>query len=304
MQATSHILLIRPAGFGFNTETAGTNAFQNHLQESNTQRKALEEFDAVAATLRAAGIQVIIFEDTKDPLKPDAIFPNNWISLHADGTIVLYPMLAPNRRIEKRPDIVEYLGAQFAVSNVLDLSAHEAEGVFLEGTGSIVFDHVNRVAYAAISPRTSKRLFIQLAEHLGYKPVLFQALDEQGKEVYHTNVVMCVGNGFAVICADCIADEAEKNTVIKCLADGGLEIIYISRGQMNSFAGNMLALRSKAGENILILSQTAFDSLEAAQRAVLSKYCRLLPLFIPTIETIGGGSARCMIAEIFLPARQ
>ncbi len=302
MQCASTIFLIRPASFIYNNETAGSNAFQNKtgLTDVDANRKAAEEFQAFADKLKSKGVNVLVFDDTAHPQKPDAVFPNNWVSLHADGTVVLYPLFAPNRRLERRHDIVEALKKKFKVSRVIDLSKHEKETKFLEGTGSIVFDHVNKIAYACLSPRTHKELFIQLCEQLSYQPIYFYAHDPSGKEIYHTNVMMCVAEKFVVICLDSIADKVERKMMVRSFAQTEHEVIDISFGQMNRFTGNMLALQTNDNKNILALSQSSFDSLSGTQKQQIEKYCELVPLSIPTIETIGGGSARCMIAEVFL----
>lgn len=301
---TNTVLLIRPASFGFNTETEGSNAFQNKVIERRDviRDRALEEFDAFAAKLRSMGVNVEVYDDTSYPEKPDAIFPNNWISMHEDGKVILYPMLAENRRAERREDIIKELKEKFVVTDVLDLSEYEKEGKFLEGTGSIVFDHENKVAYACLSPRTNKELFLKVCEFLDYTPVHFGGYDRNGKEIYHTNVLMCIGERFSVICLDCI-NESESGYVGDMLADTGHELIPITTEQMESFAGNMLFLKTNENKHILVLSQTAFDSLNESQKNRLSKYRELVPLSINTIETIGGGSARCMIGEVFLKRR-
>ena len=294
-------MLIRPAHFAFNTQTADSNSFQQHPDddETNIAENALNEFDNFAGTLRARGVNVFVFEDTGHPIKPDAIFPNNWLSIHQDGTLVLYPMCAPNRRTERRQDIIDAIKQRFNISNTIDLSHFEDEDIFLEGTGSIVFDHDNRTAYASISPRTNKDLFLNLSEQLGYKPICFHAHDIAGQEVYHTNVIMSVGEHFCVLCTECIDNNNQRELVRGSLTTTGHEIVEISNEQMNSFAGNMLPVNTNNTEPLLILSQTAFDSLTVTQKQTLSKYAELLPIPITTIESIGGGSARCMMAEIF-----
>ena len=299
MQTTSNILLIRPANFGFNEETRASNVFQKELNENaeTVRQKASLEFETFASQLKSHGVNVFDFDDTPSPVKTDAVFPNNWISFHADGTVVLYPMLSANRRLERRADIIESLKDKFEITNIIDLSIYESENLFLEGTGSIVFDHSNKIAYAALSPRTDKELFLDLCEKLNYKPVIFTAHDRSGSEIYHTNVMMCIGEEFAVICLESITDESERANVFSKLATTGHEIVDITFDQMNSFAGNMLVMRN----DLLLMSQSAFDSLTDPQKTALEKYCELLPLAIPIIETVGGGSARCMIAEIFLP---
>ncbi|QOJ29046.1 MAG: amidinotransferase [Ignavibacteriales bacterium] len=305
MYPTSKIIMVRPANFGFNPETAGSNAFQKNntglAEQSGSLAQA--EFDAAIAKLRSAGVDIHVFEDTAIPVKPDAVFPNNWISLHENGTIILYPMLSEKRRLERREDIVKELTANYAVLQVYDFSASESEGKFLEGTGSIVFDHLHKFAYAALSPRTHLDLFQNLCSVIGYKPVAFHAADHNGNEIYHTNVLMCIGSGFAVICTDSLTDKSERDNVIRLLQETDHEVVAISFEQMNSFAGNMILLKNNAGEQLLVMSESAYNSLFEEQKTILSKYARLLPLSIPTIETLGGGSARCMIAENFLPEK-
>lgn len=304
MQLADTVFLVRPASFGYNAQTAVSNAFQQKGDgETNVSRIAQAEFDAFAAGLKDAGVNVLLFNDSPRPQKPDAIFPNNWISLHADGTLVLYPMCTPNRRTERDPAIVDEIKKRFTVSRIVDLSGHEKEGKFLEGTGSIVFDHKNKVAYACLSARTNKKLFDELCALLGYSAVSFYAHDENGKEIYHTNVMMCVSEGFAVICSESITDGAERKLVLGSLAAGRLELVEITRAQMNLFAGNMLGLKSMTGQKLLVLSQSAYDALLPKQLEAIKKYASPLPLSIPTIEKTGGGSARCMIAEIFLEKR-
>jgi hypothetical protein len=301
MQITNNILLVRPANFGYNSETAASNAFQNKVSESNdtTTQQVLAEFDAFVATLQSKGVNTIVIEDTASPIKPDAIFPNNWVTFHPDGTVILYPMCAPNRRPERRMDIIDTLKQNFNVTNIINLSVHEQQNRFLEGTGSIVFDHPNKTAYACLSPRTDKELFIDVCNRLHYKAVYFYANDKTGKEIYHTNVMMCIGEKFTVICLNSITDATERKQVSNSLATTGHTIIDIDFEQMNHFAGNMLAI----GNNILGLSQSAFNSLTAAQKQTIEQFSELVPLSIPTIETIGGGSARCMMAEVFLPEK-
>ncbi|RSK43301.1 citrulline utilization hydrolase CtlX [Hymenobacter perfusus] len=306
MQATTSVFMVRPTRFTFNTETAHSNHFQGFmagLDDSAIQARAFEEFDAMVARLRGHGVQVLVFEDTAEPHTPDAVFPNNWGTFHPDGRALLYPMCAPNRRAERRPDILEVLGQQFSLREVVDLSSHEQQGRFLEGTGSIIFDHLHHVAYACLSARTEQTLFADVCTRLlGYRPVAFHAYDALRQEIYHTNVMMCVGTEFAVICLESITDTAERTAVVTSLTGTGHEIIAISLEQVARFAGNMLELRSAAGTTLLAMSQSAYDALTPAQRHVLGQYAELLPLAIPTIETIGGGSARCMLAEVFLPA--
>ena len=304
MQSANTVFLVRPARFSFNPETAASNHFQQTmagLDAAVVQARAFAEFDALVATLRAKGVNVLVFEDTPEPVKPDAVFPNNWLTLHPDGRVLLYPMCAPNRRAERRPDILEALRQQFAVTEVIDFSPREQEGRFVEGTGSLVFDHQHRIAYAGLSPRTDARLLAEIAAQLGYRPVTFRAHDAHGQEIYHTNVMLSIGAGFAVLCPESVTDATERAAVVACLAATGHEIVAISLAQVAHFAGNMLALQSAEGSILLAMSQSAFDALTAAQRRALGAYGELLPLPIPTIETSGGGSVRCMLAEVFLP---
>ncbi|MCE3259812.1 MAG: amidinotransferase [Bacteroidetes bacterium] len=299
MQSTDTILLIKPSGFVFNTQTASSNSFQNEIRSEGIAQKAIEEFENFRATLDSKGIRVIAVDDTPSPQKPDAVFPNNWISFHPDGTVVLYPMAAANRRLERRQDIIDLLREKFEIKKIIDLSNYESENKFLEGTGSIVFDHVGKIAYACLSPRTDKDLLIEVCKLLNYKPVYFYSHDKNGKEIYHTNVMMCIGEKFAVICSESISDKEERASVLSSLQATGHEIIDIRFPQMNAFAGNMLCVKNKEGKTFLVMSQSAFQSLTHVQEHQLRKYSELLPIPIPTIETIGGGSARCMIAEIF-----
>jgi hypothetical protein len=294
--------MIRPVNFGFNEQTAGSNAFQNRdAEQQQVQDKALAEFDSLVSTLRANGVEVIVIDDTPEPHTPDSIFPNNWVSFHQDGNVFLYPMMAENRRLERREDIIMQLEDEFKIKHIIDLSRFEHEHKFLEGTGSMVLDRENKIAYACLSPRTDKEVLDLFCEQSGYKPVLFHATDENGMAIYHTNVLMCIGSKFAVICLDSIADEKEKDEFIASLKSTHKEIVAISFAQMNQFAGNMLELKSKKGESLLVMSQNAYQSLKQDQKTVLEKYCKIVYADINTIESNGGGSARCMIAEVHLP---
>lgn len=295
--------MVRPVGSSFNPETASSNTFQRKpaMDATLALRGAQDEFDSFVATLRAKGVAVEVVEDTVVPGKPDAVFPNNWISFHADGRVVLYPMMAPSRRQERRMDVIEQLRKEFVVREVVDLSSYEKEGRYLEGTGSVVFDHFNQVAYACGSPRTDKELFFQLCQLLKYRPVYFHAYDEQGVEIYHTNVMMCVGRNFAIVCLAAITDLADKKNVVDNLRDTDHDVIEITMDQLHHFAGNMLVVETQDGSSLLVASQQAVDSLTSEQRQSLSHYAELTALAIPTIELLGGGSARCMMAEVFLP---
>ncbi len=305
-QTTRNILLVRPANFGFNAETALSNAFQNTAAAVDTEdlsEEAIKEFDRFAELLNVKGVNVYVAQDTDEPIKPDAVFPNNWVSFHPDGTVVLYPMCTENRRIERRRDILDGLRDDFEINKIVDFSFYEKENKFLEGTGSIVFDHKKKTAYACISVRTNQEVFLALCKFIQYKPVFFYALDQQGKEIYHTNVMMCIAQGFTVICLESIADKDERAMVVNSLEKAGHEIVDISYEQMNNFAGNMLAVHTRNNKKLLVLSQSAYDSLTKKQKMQIEQYAELLPQEIKTIETIGGGSARCMMAELFLPER-
>ena len=301
-QSTSHILMIRPVNFGFNEETAESNAFQNReAKDDDANTKAQQEFDGMVSALCANGVDVTVIDDTPEPYTPDSIFPNNWVSFHADGEVYLYPMQAENRRLERREDIIAKLEDRFSVKHVIDLSRFEQENKFLEGTGSMVPDRENKIAYACISPRTDRDVLDLFCEHAGYRPVTFDAVDEKGQAIYHTNVLMCVGTGFAVICLDSIPNPDEKLVVKESLSLTKKEIIDISFGQMNHFAGNMLEVKNSAGDTLIVMSQSAFDALLDEQKQILKKYGKLVHADIGTIETLGGGSARCMMAEVHLP---
>ncbi|MCH2022966.1 MAG: arginine deiminase-related protein [Saprospiraceae bacterium] len=300
MESTSTVFLIRPHSFSHNIQTAKSNVFQNDLNEKDNiiQQKALIEFENFVKKLKSIGIEVEVFDDNQVPVKPDAIFPNNWISFHANSTIILYPLCTLNRRPERRSEIINNLKLKYQITNLVDLSFYEKEGKFLEGTGSIVFDHKNKIAYACLSPRTDQMVFEHCAKILGYKAISFHAYDENKVEIYHTNVMMNIGEGFAVICLESISSTTERKTILRSLIESGHEIIEIDFQQMSNFAGNMLAL-SVNNNQILVLSEKAMHCLTSNQIKKLKKYCNLLPVSIPTIETVGGGSARCMICEIF-----
>jgi len=305
-QTACDVLMIRPVRFAGNEQTAASNRFQ-HLGTSNNstaQTQALSEFDALATALIRTGVNVHVFDDSPEPHTPDSIFPNNWVSFHADGTVVLYPMLAENRRQERRNDLLERLSVElgFRITRILDMTAHEREGKFLEGTGSLVLDRVNRIAYACISPRTDVDVLGDFAQQLDYDVVAFEAQDRGGTAIYHTNVLMCVGTGFAAVCSACIR-EAERAAVVGALRTTGHEIVELSLEQLAEFAGNMLELRSARGETLIAMSQRALDSLSPQQRSTLGRSGTLIAAAIPTIETLGGGSVRCMLAEIHLPKK-
>jgi hypothetical protein len=301
-QSTNSILMIRPVSFGFNEQTAGSNAFQNRdADQQAVQNKALAEFDGFVKILKENGVNVIVIDDTPQPHTPDSIFPNNWVSFHTDGTVFLYPMQAENRRLERREDIISKLEDNFKVAHVIDLSRFEAEDKFLEGTGSMVLDRENKITYACLSPRTSKEILTLFCEQVNYKAVSFDAVDTHSKAIYHTNVLMCIGSKFAVICADSIPNPHEKIEVFESFRSTQKEVITITFDQMNHFAGNMLEVKNKAGETLIIMSQNAYQALDEQQKNTLKKYGKLIYANINTIETNGGGSARCMMAEVHLP---
>ena len=298
--------MVRPARFGSNPQTAATNAFQRSApgEERDQQINVLQEFDALANTLQRAGVEVLIAPDSEEPPKPDAIFPNNWVSFHRDGTVALYPMLAPNRRWERRDEILEQVvrTGRFHVSRTVDLTHREAEEKYLEGTGSVVLDRVNRVAYACSSPRTDLDVLGEFAQQLDYDLMTFDAVDASGAAVYHTNVLMAIGTGFAVVCAESIPTLSHRAAVLGKLRATGHDTIEISQAQMARFAGNVLELAAR-GSLLVALSTTALSSLEGAQRRMLESHGSLLPVSIPTVERCGGGGVRCMLAEIHLPKR-
>lgn len=302
-QSTSAVLMVRPTSFGFNEQTAVTNTFQNHSNLSNEElhARANQEFDAMVSKLRAHGIHVTVFEDTDARRKPDAVFPNNWFSAWPDGTVYLYPMATESRRIERSYLALHALSQEFTIKHVTNMSEVENYGLALESTGVMIFDHLNKIVYGCVSPRCDAGLFTSHALELGYKPVIFHAYGQDGTPVYHTNVLMGIQSTTAVICAEAITDDAERTMVLTMLADTGHEVIAISQEQMNAFCGNVLELQNGHGERFVAMSQTAYDNFTADQRAILGKDKTLLPCAIPTIETVGGGSVRCMLGEVYLP---
>jgi hypothetical protein len=299
--------MIRPANFGFNEETAANNAFQSRdggLSAEEIRRKAVQEFDAFVAQLRAAGVNVIVAEDSARPVKPDAVFPNNWATFHQEGFLVTYPMYAPTRRRERRRQVLDtVLRAGFHSDRRVNLEFNEKINRFLEGTGSIIFDHQHRLAYACLSPRTDAGLLDELCAALDYKKVVFHAVDGAGQDIYHTNVMMALGETFVVICLATVRDPEERSMLEQKFAGTGKAIVDISLEQMNAFAGNMLQVRNRSDETLLVMSEQAFRSLTPQQIQALERHTRLLHCPIDTIETYGGGSARCMMAEIFLPEK-
>lgn len=309
-QITNTIMMIKPVGFRFNEQTAVNNYYQqvlDNLSPEQTQNNALTEFNAFVEKLRAVGVNVIVVEDTKNPDTPDSIFPNNWVSFHADGMIGLYPMCAENRRDERREDIFDALVDEhgFAIEGIKDFTEFEDHDKFLEGTGSMVLDRENKICYAAISIRTDEIAVMQFCEEFGYRPVCFTANQDVGGErmaIYHTNVMMCVADKFAVICLDTIDNEAEREHVIETLQETNKEIIEISEEQKHRFAGNMLQVMGD--KPYLVMSNSAYSSLTEDQKNAIEKHCPILYSSLDTIEACGGGSARCMMAEVFLPKQK
>lgn len=301
-QCADVVLMIRPARFGANPETAQSNRFQQGGAADDAPEAARREFEGLVSRLAAAGVEVHVADDTPEPAKPDACFPNNWVSFHADGSVVLYPMMAPSRRAERRTaPIAQLRDAGFRVVQTIDLSSWETHGEFLEGTGSLVLDRCHRVVYACRSPRTTALALADFAARLGYRVVAFDALGPDGEPAYHTNVMMAIGEGFAVVCGAAIPDPDERATVLAELRKASHEPIEIGIAGMNGFAGNLLALRDGSGGQVIAMSDTAWRSLTPAAHAALERHGRIVTAAIPTIERHGGGSVRCMIAEVFLP---
>ncbi len=302
-QSASTVLMIRPVDFSFNQETAVSNAFQNAahgLDTTTIKQNAEKEFDGFVALLKSKGVEVIIFDDTELPATPDSIFPNNWISLDQHGRLALYPMQAMNRRQERRNDIVEFFKEHYSVVATADFTHHEGEDKFLEGTGSMVIDYVNNIVYACLSPRTHAEVIEAFCEKMGYTACTFTALDAGEKKIYHTNVMMCIGEVIAVICLESITNLVERDAVIDMLTKTNHVIVDISFEQMNHFAGNMLEVSNREGERFLVMSAQALESLTPQQIEVIQTYNNILSPSVETIETIGGGGVRCMMAEVFL----
>ena len=307
-QTTNSILMIRPVAFRMNEQTAVNNYYQkvlDNLLPATVNAKAQQEFDAFVEKLRAVGVNVIVVDDTLNPDTPDSIFPNNWISFHENADVVLYPMFAENRRKERREEVLDLLEEQdFEIENIVDYTDAEEDGYYLEGTGSIVLDRTNAKAYCALSPRADEELFIEFCEDFDMHPVIFEAfqtVDGERKLIYHTNVMMCIGETFAVICSECIDDKKERKMVLDFLKADGKEIILITEKQVNNFAGNMLEVRGSNDKKYLVMSDSAHQSLTAKQIEQLEKHAQIISSSLDTIEACGGGSARCMMAEIFLP---
>ena len=314
-QTTNSILMIRPVAFRMNEQTAVNNYYQkvlDGLSPETVNAKAQQEFDTFVNKLRKVGVNVVVVEDTIEPNTPDSIFPNNWISFHENGDVVLYPMFAENRRAERREDILDILEDEgFEINQIMDYTSAEEDGIFLEGTGSLLLDRENGKAYCALSPRADEELMIEFCEDFEFTPVLFEAFQTvnlpdgkaggERKLMYHTNVMMCLGDTFAVICADCIDDKKERKMVLDSLRGDDKEVILITEEQVNNFAGNMLEVKGKNDKRFLVMSESAFKSLTKKQIAQLEAHVEIIHSSLNTIEACGGGSARCMMAEIFLP---
>ena len=301
-QCTHALLMIRPADFRYNQEAADSNAFMQDIETNrDSQKNALENFDRFVDLLRNNEVEILVFDDIPKPSTPDSIFPNNWVSFHPDGTVCLYPMEVENRRLERRTELIDQLGLRFNVSKVIDLSSLEKESCFLEGTGSMVLDRVNKKAYACLSARTHERGLKEWNNCFpDYEVIPFKAVDRHGKPIYHTNVMMSVGENHVVICKDSIKEQQELIEVFK---ETQKEVIEITYDQMESFAGNMLQVENRKGEKLHLMSTRAFNSLHSDQKARLTKHGRIVHSELGLIETLGGGSARCMLAEIHLPEK-
>lgn len=306
-QTTNTILMIRPVNFRMNEQTAVNNYFQSEAKLKNAEinKKAQAEFDVFVEVLRNEGVNVIVESDDILMDTPDSIFPNNWVSFHDNGDVAMYPMFAENRRRERREEVFMRLESEgFKIENIIDYTAAEDEGLYLEGTGSLVLDRENRIAYCALSPRADEDLFIEFCEDFDYFPMFFKANQTVNGErlpIYHTNVMMCIGATIAVICLDCIDDKKERKQVLQQLKNSKKTIVNISETQMQQFAGNMLELKGKNNTNLLVMSKAAHNSLTKAQIEVIEQYCKIISSSLEIIETCGGGSARCMMAEVFLP---
>ena len=307
-QTTNTILMIRPVSFRMNEQTAVNNYYQkviDGLMPATANVKAQREFDTLVEKLRAVGVKVVVVDDSLDSDTPDSIFPNNWISFHESGDVVLYPMFAENRRSERREDVLEVLeDSGFQIIDIMDYTSAEEDNIFLEGTGSIVLDRANEIAYCALSPRADEELFIEFCEDFEYNPIIFEAyqtVEGERKYIYHTNVMMCVGETFAIICADCIDDKSERKMVLESLKKSGKEVILITEEQVNNFAGNMLQVRGTNDELFTVMSSSAYQSLKKDQINRIEKHSKIIHSSLDVIEACGGGSARCMMAEVFLP---
>ncbi len=301
---TDTVLMIRPRHFGFNEETAMNNRFQRNVgdrDKTQISEQALLEFEGMAETLRSAGIRVEIGEDTDDPVKPDAVFPNNWVTFHRDGSIMTYPMFSQKRRAERREDILHDIAERYRLDKRYSLEFYEKEGMFLEGTGSMVLDRKEQWVYAALGPRTNVKVLDKFCLLKGYEKVIFHARDRANEDIYHTNVMMALGAGFAIVCLESIRDKEELKRIKQKLGQSELELIDITFDQMEAFAGNMLQLIDREGEAVLVLSSRALHALKQDQKNRIRTHTKMIHCPLETIETYGGGSARCMLAEIFYP---
>jgi hypothetical protein len=306
MQLTSNIMMVRPAHFGYNAETAENNAFQTNdgsLSIQTIKEKAINEFDTFVSKLRAVGVNVIVIEDTDEPVKTDAVFPNNWISFHDDGIVVTYPMFSTNRRLERRFEIIDELSKTFQVNNHIQFEGWEAVEQFLEGTGSLILDREHRIAYACLSVRTDATLLEEFCEAMFFEKIAFHSFDRDNLAVYHTNVMMALGDKFVVICMDSVPMDVDKQQLLKSFEETHKEVIEISLDQMYAFAGNMLQVKNESGNTFLVMSSQAFQSLTPAQIEQIERHTSILHSDLTIIETYGGGSARCMMAEVFLPKK-
>lgn len=308
-QITDTILMVRPVDYRMNEQTAVNNFFQKGMKLSPEEitKKAQKEFDDFVGKLREVGVKVIVVDDIKENQTPDSIFPNNWVSFHENGDVALYPMFAENRRLERREDILQKIEEEgFAIENIVDYTSGEAEDVFLEGTGSLILDRVHEKAYCALSPRANEDLLIEFCEDFEYTPIIFEAyqsVNGERKQIYHTNVMMGLAENFAVICLDCIDDKKQRKLVVKSLKEDGKEIVELTEEQLNHFAGNMLQVRGKNDKRYLVMSAEARQVLTEKQINQIEKHCSILSSDLTVIETLGGGSARCMLAEVFLPKK-
>jgi hypothetical protein len=308
LQTTNSILMIRPVNFRMNEQTAVNNYYQKVLKDllpATVNQKAQGEFDAFVEKLRGFGVDVVVVSDTKELDTPDSIFPNNWVSFHADATVALYPMFAENRRLERREDVLEELEKNgFLIENIVDYTSAEDEQVYLEGTGSMILDRENKKAYCALSPRADEDLFIEFCEDFEYTPVAFtsyQTVDNKREAIYHTNVMMCVAETFAVVCLSTIDDKSERKNLLKSLKEDKKQVIDITEEQVTNFAGNMLQVKGANDELFLVMSQAAHECLTQSQISQINRHCKIISSSLATIEACGGGSARCMMAEVFLP---
>ena len=303
-QISSHIVMVRPASFGFNQETAADNAFQvndTRLSKEEIKNKAVEEFDKFVAALRREDVNIIVIQDINPPANTDAVFPNNWVSFHHDGTAITYPMFATARRTERREEIIMYIGDIFTIKRRIHMEDAEEEEKFLEGTGSMILDRVNRIVYACRSERTNEEILEEFCETMNFDKVLFDAVDKNGIPLYHTNVMMAMGEEIVIICLEIIPSEAERNQLKERFEAAGKDLLEISYEQMLNFAGNMLQVKSRNGQSIMAMSTRALNSLRDGQIRLIEKHSKIVHSDLQVIETYGGGSARCMMAEVFLP---